>query len=399
MSGVGRRVAIGVGAWLIVLGGLRITLAAPERCGDVGEDDLQRASWEAVAWFARNQRSDGRWVYAYRTGDDAIDPAYNIVRHAGVALSLAQADRAGLDGARPVLDAGLDYALENLIETGSGARAFTDGGAVVSTGASALLVDALAERRLATGDRMHDAVLTELGTFLGGQVDPDGRVLAFWDPRTRAPVPDETSPYFTGEALWALARLHSAFPEGGWDEPARRIARYLAVERDDREPRFPPVADHWASYAYDEMAGWPDGNGLTDADRAYARRTAQLFSVSARNEAQKVDALRRLTHGGEVLVAGVGTWGEGLGALGRTARADAGLADVADDIEARARCVAGLLVDRQVTADEAGDDASPSLTRGAWFTEGRTQMDDQQHALSALLAARAMVVREPRTPA
>jgi hypothetical protein len=395
MKGVGRRVAIGVGAWLIVLGGLRVTLAAPERCGDVSEDDLQHASEEAVAWFARNQRSDGRWTYAYREADDAIDPSYNIVRHAGVALSLAQADRAGLDGARPVLDAGLDYALEHLTETGSGARAFTEGGAAVSTGASALLVAALAERRLATGDRTHDAALTQLGTFLRNQVDADGRVLAFWDPRTRAPVPDATSPYFTGEALWALARLHSTFPEDGWDAPALRIAHYLANERDDREPRFPPVADHWGSYAYDEMAGWPDGNGLTEADRAYARRTAELFSVSARNEAQKVDTVRELTHGGEVLVAGVGTWGEGLGALWRTARADAELADVADHIEGRARCVAGLLTDRQVTAAEAADDASPNLTRGAWFTEGRTQMDDQQHALSALLAARAMIASEP----
>jgi hypothetical protein len=46
-----------------------------------------------------------------------------------------------------------------------------------------------------------------------------------------------------------------------------------------------------------------------------------------------------------------------------------------------------MLADRQVSAAEAQDAIDPALTEGAWFTEGRTRMDDQQHALSGLLRA------------
>ena len=40
----------------------------------------------------------------------------------------------------------------------------------------------------------------------------------------RADEPDTygTSRYYPGEALWALALTHEAFPGEGWDEPARR---------------------------------------------------------------------------------------------------------------------------------------------------------------------------------
>src|SRR5690606_12435676 len=55
-------------------------------------------------------------------------------------------------------------------------------------------------------------------------------------------------------------------------------------------------------------------------------------------------------------------------------------------------CAAGLLVDRQVDAAEAAEVAHPEAAEGAWFTEGVTQKDDQQHALSALLLAEPVLV-------
>jgi hypothetical protein len=45
-----------------------------------------------------------------------------------------------------------------------------------------------------------------------------------------------------------------------------------------------------------------------------------------------------------------------------------------------------VLVDRQVSGDEEN-----RLARGAWFDDGYTQMDDQQHAIAALLGAREVL--------
>lgn len=389
-QGVARRVLTGVAGWAVVLVGLRLTLAAPERCRVPTGTEVRRAAEEAVGWFARNLREDGRWLYAYDRAADRVDPTYNIVRHAGVSLSLAQADRHGIAGARETLDAGLAYALGHLVDTGAGVG-FGVEGRDLEAGAAALLASALVERREVTGETVHDGTLRALGRFLAAQVEDDGRVLGWWSPSSGGPVPESTSQYYTGEAFWALARLHTTFPREGWDDPVRRVARYLARERDDREPRFPPVSDHWAAYAYDEIAHWPEGGGLGPGDREYARRQAGLFSVQARWEAQKDGAVTRLTHGADVLAAGVGTWGEGLGALWRASAADPGLADLRAGAAGRLACLSGLLVDRQVGPTEAAAGPRPDATRGAWFSGGRTQMDDQQHALSALLAATAVL--------
>jgi small neutral amino acid transporter SnatA (MarC family) len=62
------------------------------------------------------------------------------------------------------------------------------------------------------------------------------------------------------------------------------------------------------------------------------------------------------------------------------------LSGIGSGLAERTRCVGGIIGDRQLTASEAQQEsAQPLLVQGAWFREGVTQMDDQQHTLSALL--------------
>jgi hypothetical protein len=193
-------------------------------------------------------------------------------------------------------------------------------------------------------------------------------------------VADTRSPFFTGEILWALARLHAEFPDGGWDVPARRVSTYLATERDDAERRLPPVSDHWGAYAWDEIAAWPAP--LTDDELAYAERQAGLFGLQVRYESQRRESgLARLTRGPHALPAGLGTVGEGLGGIRRLAGREPHLDVDHEDLDDRLTCVAGMLTERQTHSDD------PRLD-GAWFrADDVTQLDDQQHAVSALLAA------------
>jgi hypothetical protein len=64
----------------------------------------------------------------------------------------------------------------------------------------------------------------------------------------------------------------------------------------------------------------------------------------------------------------------------------------------RLYCVAELLVDRQINADDAASLPNSSSAQGAWAQFGITQMDDQQHAISAMLAARNVDLDAPNTP-
>jgi hypothetical protein len=376
-----RRLVLVVTAWVLTIVVVGI-VALPERCPEVTVADARAGAAEAVAWFERNQLPDGRWVYAYDRATGEADRSPHLVRHAGVTMSLYQAAMFGFDGALEIADRGTDWALGRGVEA-QGGTALELGGRV-PTGGAALLTAGLALRRETTGDPRFDDEMAAMGRFLVGMVEPSGAVLAEWDRGTGAPVPDLYSLFFTGEAYWALVLLDQAFPGEGWDVPARAISRYLATERDRAEEWFPPVSDHWGALGLGDLAA--GGTQLDDDERDQARRLAGIFGIQVRYESQRTgEGLNLLLRGHRALGSGVGTLGEGLGALWQLTGDDPEVADIRPVVGERLRCVAGMLVERQVTADDAATTAHPDLAQGAWFTGDRTQKDDQQHALSALL--------------
>jgi hypothetical protein len=258
-----------------------------------------------------------------------------------------------------------------------------------------LLVAGLAERRALTGDDVHDDDLRRLGRFLVAQTEPSGAVLASYDAAAGAPVAGVYSKYYTGEAYWALARLHRLFPDEGWGAVADRIGAYMAAERDEIEDYWPPLPDHWAAYGLSETVAFDDRAGrqpLTTDELAYARRQAELFGAQVRWVSQRFGPWGELVRGPHVpRGGGYGVVGEALTGLWRVADADPRLADVRESIGERAVCIAGLAILAQSDATEAGAFAEPERVRGAWFRDGETRMDDQQHALAALLRTSAIV--------
>src|SRR5919106_2158139 len=197
-----------------------VVVAPPEHCPPVTAEELRESSQAAVDWFVRNQEADGAWLYLYDTDEGVVPDEYNEVRHAGVTMGLYQAAAAGLPGALRSADRGTEWALDRLVRRDGWAG--LEGGGGGTTGGSALPAPRLVIRRDATGDDSYDDVLGELGRFLVAQTEPSGAVLASYDTVRGAPVPDEYSKYYTGEAYWALARLHRAFPGQRWGEAADR---------------------------------------------------------------------------------------------------------------------------------------------------------------------------------
>ncbi len=378
--------ARGVAAWLVTLGLARVVVVQPERCGDVTVERLDRAIAETIGWATRTQGADGRWIYRYDARTDTDLGVYELVRHAGFTMSLYQAAAYGETEAFAPAERADAWARGFLVEHDDWtALAPAQPGRGYDIGATALFANAVLYKRAVTGSTTDDELLTRLGRFLLVNTMPNGAVTASWDPSTGAPVAGSSSPFFTGEALWALTRLESALP-GPWREPSVRIARYIATERDDAEDRWPDVPDHWASYAYAEMARWPGPDALDDDILRHARRVAELEAVSIRYESQRTgSAFSRLTRGPIALPAGVGTLGEALGSLEHVP----GLAGD-PTLRARTRCVAGVLLERQRTAAQAAELPAPERVRGAWLRNGITQIDDQQHAMSALLLLREL---------
>lgn len=374
---VRRRTRRALVTWAVGAAVMRLTLWAPEVCPPIARSEARLAANQAADWIVVNQRDDGQFLYDFHRGRDEASDDYNLVRHAGVTMSLYQMVRSGEIRYLDAAERGLAWMLERLEPSGGGGRAFTDSNRA-KLGASSLLAVSLAQRRLATADPQHDQLMQDLGRFILEQQRPDGSMLNFHDIDAGEPVPDETSVFATGEALWALALLHELFPQRGFEEPAWLTLDYMATARDRDEDIFPqPWPDQWAAYSLGEMAEW----GLADHHITYARRLLERFAMIVRFDAQRGSAYGSITHGPAPRGGGVGTWLEGLGALRPLTITDERLADLEAPVEDALACGAGRLAERQV---EPGEDVSEQEA-GAWFYDDLTRMDDQQHAASGLL--------------
>lgn len=378
------------------LGVARGVVALPEHCDPPSAEALGAAGTAAVGWFSANQHPDGTWRYRYDATTDTDLGGYNWIRHAGVLLSLEQAAATGIPGAAVVADRGWEAVGANLVEVPTG-TAFDNGGSL-STGGAALLGAALGERRLRTGEADRDELLDGLARLVAAQVRPDGSVPNQIDPTTGIAPPGGYSPFATGQALFFLARMDRLFPGEGWDEPAGRIATYLAHDRARREGYVPDESDHWAAYGLAEMVA--DGRELSPDLRAFVRKQMGLSSIEVRYESQRTNGgVDRWLRGRRTLGAGLGTIGESLGGWWRVAAADDAFAGQRGWLDERLGCVADLVADRQATPADAPTAGAVAAVAGAWFQFGVTQMDDQQHSLSALLAAREAIERREVEPA
>lgn len=346
----------------------------PEDCRTPTTAEIDEAVEATVSWFASNVDSGGQFLYRYDQDRRVDEGGYNEPRHAGVLWSLYQAEGAGVQGAAAVADSGLVWALDRIQTTPIG-PAFGRGSRL-QTGSSALLLAALDERRRVTGDTTHDSLMVDLAGTLVATIGENGALDATID-REFGPLPDR-SPFYPGEALWALSRVHLTFPAEGFDQAALRLAEYLVESRDELERPWPPISDHWAAYAFETMDRWPIPPSPTPGTSSWIERQLDLFGLQIRYESQRVGGITILTRGHDAVAAGVGTLGEGFGNWLELDHRTGFLGSDRDVALERGACTVGLLVDRQVRGDDP-------LTHGAWFRLGDTQMDDQQHSLSALI--------------
>lgn len=384
-------------ATLAVLAVARTVVALPERCGQPTPDRVDQAIVDTVGWLQRNQQSDGRWLYRYDGVSDQDLGDYNWVRHAGVLLSLEQAARFMTGdtaaSAAATADRGWDAVEREAItvDTPTG-----PGRVLATTGGSALAGVAWAERRERTGDPALDDDLATWVRLVAHQVQADGSVWNQFDFATGQSIPGSTGPFSTGQALFLLyrtARLvadHGVVIDQDLTAPARRIGHYIARERANIEGFVPDTSDHWAAYGFADLVTTVNAtNTLTADEAAFVRKQIGIGGVQVRYESQRTNTgVDRWMRGRQTLPAGLGTVGEALWGWWVVAQQHPALQRYDTELAIRLACTAGMLVDRQANAATAALYPDPARAQGAWFQFGITQMDDQQHALSALVLAR-----------
>lgn len=370
--------------WVLGAAVVRIAVVPAEVCPDVGAGEVRAAAEAAGDWLVRGLDANGRFVYGYDRATDMVNEGYSIVRHGGTTVALYQLAERQDERFFEAAERGLTWLLERTVDTPGDGTAVIEPGADARLGTTAFAAVALAMRRRVTGDGRYDELMRRMGRFIVGQQDGRGGLLSLWRPSTRAPVPGVYGPFATGEAVWALAELGVTFPGEGWAEHALPTMEYLASGRRERaEGYLARLPDHWAGYALEAL----DRSGLGDRFDDYVERLAGYFSMRLRFEAQRTgEGLNLWVRWHPGPPAGVGTAGEAMGVLYRLARRDPRFDDLVPDMRARLACMGGFMVERQVGPNDAVG-PRPTLEQGAWFYRDYTQVDAQQHVISALLAA------------
>jgi len=199
--------------------------------------------------------------------------------------------------------------------------------------------------------------------------------------------------------LFLLAQARAIGETQEFDTEISAIIRYLATERALREGYVPDVSDHWGAYAMAVLTKTAP-QFLTDRHTTeFIRKQLGIAGIQVRYESQRTnDGLNRYTRGRQTLGAGLGTLGEAIGAWQIVVAEQPALRDQQPWLHERLYCVAELLVDRQIDEKDAAQLSDPTSARGAWAQFGITQMDDQQHAISAMIAARNVDLDAPNTP-
>jgi hypothetical protein len=377
-----RRIALHLTVLIVGAAVIRIAVVPAEVCPHVTAREVSTSIEAATTWLIGGMADDGTYTYGYDRDEGVVNQGYNYARHGGVTMSLYQAyEVIGDPGLLAAADRGMAHALSQIVEHDDWMAWQPRGD--IPLGANGLLLAALSIRRRATGDPIHDDLMRGVGRFLLRQQQPDGSIFDYWDVSAEEPR-QSFGPFATGEAAWALALLDRQMPGEGWGEAAGSTLDYMGEDRNRTEGYLTSLPDHWAAYTVGDLR--PDL--LTTGRLDYARRLAGYFGIRLRFEAQRRgDGINLWLRWYPGPPAGVGTAGEGIGALHRLSIEEPRLADLTAAIEDRLVCTAGFMVQRQVSEDEAAGVAPTSLESGAWFYRGYTQMDDQQHVLSALLAA------------
>ena len=377
----------------LLLGAARV-VALPEVCNSAGAEERDDAIGSAVAWLTKNQNDDGTFLYGYDARSDAVSGDYNWIRHAGTILALEQATHQGFPEAFEAGEKAIAAALRKTVTKGRGLEARS--GLIerneVSTGGTALLVLALLERRDATSRTDHDVAIRSMLRHLADSLDPGSDGVT----RVRAAASLElefssnaVALFSTSQTLFAFSRAERIFPNEGWGQHAHPILEYLALHKAVEEGFVPDMADHWAAYALAETTMWVEPFRFTDVEIAWVKKQMGLSSVMIRYESQITDrGLNLILRGHSAIGAAAGTHGESVASWLKVALHESALRSRAAGLADRLACNNSLLVARQISSVEAAGYSNPTRVSGAWLSSGRTQVDDQQHAASALLLGR-----------
>lgn len=217
---------------------------------------LDAAALAAGKWLASTLDEDGSFASSYSPFDGQYErKVYSMGRHTEATLSLLQLCAKTKD---PALIAAAQKAVAFLCKhivpaDAPGKFSFIHEDIHGKLGPAALATLALLERRAATGEKDHDADITQLGFFLCYMQKEDGSFYPIYEFKKRVKREDPAYRYYPGQALLAVVRLYRQTKDEKLLKVALNGAEHIIHQRDALLKRTEPLEDPWAAQALVEL--------------------------------------------------------------------------------------------------------------------------------------------------
>ncbi len=219
---------------------------------DVTAESVKRSVQAAARYLARNQKRDGSFRYEINAVTGGDDPSYNYPRHAGATYFLARAGNQFDDGTLKRAARRAGAYMKDRATLRCGEHACVGEGDQVDVGSSALALLAYTELAQGGASEFHDSAL-EVAAFLRSQQRRDGDFQHLYSIAQQRPI-DVQMEYYTGEAAFALSRVHRLSGDPRDLDAARRALSFLVT----RSPWFLGAryfygAEHWTCQALEDL--------------------------------------------------------------------------------------------------------------------------------------------------
>jgi len=225
---------------------------------------LRTAALAGAHYLVAHLAPNGRYVYEHDlTSGVKTDPsrpgAYSMPRHGGTTYFLAQVYRiTKQEWLREPIERAFAH-LVGLMKEGGCAAKLPDGTEVdcvldkgekeAQLGSTALVVVALAEYELATGDQRYRELETKLASWLLYMQRPDGSFRHLYNPVTRVADDKAQLLYYSGEASLALTRMYVVTKDPRYVQAAERGLDWLVGWYDFFMGGFIFGEEHWTCIA------------------------------------------------------------------------------------------------------------------------------------------------------
>lgn len=220
-------------------------------------DNLDRSQIDYIIQNASNYlfnmiQDDGKFIYGYNPLKDSENDNYNILRHAGSVWScIVSFD--GSNDKKARIDLSLDYLNDTIRKKDDNTYFISevkDG--EIKLGGNALAIIAMCEYIDKFEDAKYLDIVKKLGNGILSMGHANGSYTHVLNEEDFSLKSEYRTVYYDGEATFALCKLYGLTKDEKYLNAAKKSMDYFI------EKRYTQYADHWISYATNEITKYVD---------------------------------------------------------------------------------------------------------------------------------------------